>query len=440
MIQFIHTDNYQWLLTQPDNSFDSIVTDAPYGLGKEPDAVKVLQDWIDHGYHEVKGGGFMGKKWDSFVPQPRFWKECLRVLKPGGYCLSFFGTRTYDWGVMAIRLAGFEIRDQIAWVYGSGFPKSMDVSKAIDKAMGVEREDKWEGLDRKIGPTGNKKCDKCGKWLSSGNPCLCPRPQDEPQSDLAKHWSGWGTALKPAVEPIVVARKPLIGTVVQNIEAHGTGAININDCRVDFVSEGDRESATFGTQTDIKNEGYGSKRPSDGHVFAKNVEANPIGRWPANLIHDGSDEVIECFPDAKGQQGDLKVTGKPRPSSERFGDIAPPLEHKARVESETSAARFFYMAKASRGERNLGLEEQNNHPTVKPIALMRYLVRLVTPKGGRVLDPFCGSGTTGIACKMEHFDFVGLDETEDYIKISEARIVAWEPEPPPPPPQLDLFG
>lgn len=370
MTTFICTDNYTWLQQQPDNSIDSIVTDSPYGLGKEPDPLLVLRDWLDHGYHELTGAGFMGKKWDAFVPQPLLWRECLRVLKPGGHLLSFFGTRTYDWGVMAIRIAGFQIRDQIAWVYGSGFPKS---------------------------------------------------------SNQDGQWEGWGTALKPAMEPIVVARKPLVGTVPANLEQFGTGAINIDACRVPFIDDSDRASATFGSQTDIKNQGFGSKRPSDGHVYAKDVEANPLGRWPANLIHDGSDEVLQAFPDAQGAQA--QVTGS-EPTTGFSGAVkfsgmrrrvpGPP----PRIETQKSASRFFYCAKASREERNRGLK-QNNHPTVKPIALMRYLIRLVTPPTGTILDPFSGSGTTGIAAELESINCICLENDPDSHATAIARAAAW---------------
>lgn len=385
MITHITANSYHYLKTLPDESVDSVVTDSPYGLGKEPDPILVLQDWIDHGYHEIKGVGFMGKAWDAFVPQPALWKECLRVLKPGGYLLSFFGTRTYDWGCMAIRIAGFEIRDQIAWVYGSGFPKS---------------------------------------------------------SNQHNEYEGWGTALKPAMEPMVVARKPLIGTVAQNLQKFGTGAINIDGCRVPL-------------------DGFKSKpngRPSltgldDRYDKTKANLTDDVGRWPANVIHDGSEDVLQAFPDAAGQQGDLNATGKPRPTVVAFGDMAPPIPHKARIELNKSASRFFYCAKASRAEKDFGLAHlpkkqggqlsntsgqhitrrdggqpgyvHNPHPTVKPIALMRYLVRLVTPVNGVVLDPFSGTGTTGVAAKMENMSAILIDMDADNTIISQARVQSW---------------
>ena len=394
-------NNLDILKTFPDNSIDSIVTDPPYGLGKEPNALEVLQSWITTGYHEIKGKGFMGKEWDSFVPQPIFWKECLRVLKPGGYLLSFAGTRTYDWVVIGLRIAGFEIRDQIAWLYATGFPKSLDVSKAIDKKLGAERKVIDEITDRRNNGTiyglGHS-----GKLTSN-----------IPETAQAKQWQGWGTALKPALEPIVMARKPIEGTVAENVLKYGTGAINIDGCRV-----GDEE---------IKVSGKGSFKEWQKEVkgFTQNEEGiNTIhnGRFPANVIHDGSEEVMELFLN----------------------------------DEETSSARFFYTPKASQTERNLGLYEfdkkytasaefrpnhmekalegesgnpygrwqpkKNIHPTVKPIDLMQYLVRLVTPKNGLCLDPYLGSGTTAVACKLEGFNYIGIELMPEYKEIAEARI------------------
>ena len=253
--------------TMDADSIDSIVSDPPYGID------------------------FMGKGWDHGVPGVEFWKETIRVAKPGAYLLAFGGTRTFHRLTVAIEDAGWEIRDCVMWVYGSGFPKSHDVSKSIDKAAGIEREDKFEGsFERHAGPTGNKKCDKCGKWLVSGSPCQCPRPQDAPQSEAAAQWEGWGTALKPAWEPIIVARKPFIGTVAANVLVHGTGAINIDACRV----EGE---PTSGSGANMSNDVYGKYQ--DVKVGKPN-EVSVQGRWPANLIHDGSDEVTAGFPHLHG--------------------------------------------------------------------------------------------------------------------------------------------
>lgn len=350
------------------NSVDSIVTDPPYGLSNEPDIAEVLTKWVAGEDYQHRGGGFMGKSWDSFVPGPSVWREALRVLKPGGHMLAFFGSRTYDLGVLAIRLAGFEIRDQIMWLYGSGFPKS---------------------------------------------------------KNLDGDWQGWGTALKPAHEPICVARKPLSGTVAANVLKWGTGVINVDGCRV-------------GTEVGTSMEG---------------VPVDNLGRWPANVIHDGSPEVVACFPQSNGQQGNLRGHNRNRKSPNGcFGQMGPAKDHPARGDTG-SAARFFYCAKASKKDRDEGCENlplkrtaklggsdndrtdldpvserfrtspsRNTHPTVKPTDLMRYLCRLVTPPGGTVLDPFAGSGSTGKAAVLEGFRFIGIELSEEYAVIGEARI------------------
>jgi site-specific DNA-methyltransferase (adenine-specific) len=371
----------------PDNSIDSIVTDPPYELG------------------------FMGKSWDAsgVAYDVRVWQECLRVLKPGGHLLSFGGSRTYHRMACAIEDAGFQIRDQIMWVYGSGFPKSLNVSKAIDKAAGAEREVigvRTDGMSATA-----MKPDKGWNANSMGSVLDVTAPA----TAEAKVWNGWGTALKPAHEPIVLARKPLDGTVANNVLKHGVGGINIDGCRVDFVSEGDRNESTtknqhkdFGTKPMTNNNVYGD------YSMMQPANYNPTGRFPANFIHDGSDEVLELFPSDKPNQ---------------------------------SAARFFYCAKASKKDRNEGLDgfeekrpdertttgmgtfdekgvakQSNHHPTVKPTDLMRYLCRLITPPNGTVLDPFTGSGSTGKAAVLEGFSFIGVEQSEEYIAIAEARI------------------
>lgn len=387
------------LKTLPDNSIDSIVTDPPYGLGKEPNPAEVMQAWVEKGYHEIKGKGFMGKEWDAFVPQPIIWKEVLRVLKPGGHILCFAGTRTQDWMAMSLRFAGFEVRDVIMWVYGSGFPKSHNISKAIDKEAGAERE--------QVPATGslhkNRNLNDDG-WSKIGDD-NATMSSNEAVTPEAKQWQGWGTALKPALEPITVARKPLIGTVAQNVLQYGTGAINIDGCRVET--------------DDLSGKIYNNKGDalSWGGTYGKGVvHGNVIGRWPANLIHDDSDEVTNLFPGTE----------------------------------DKSASRFFYCAKASKKDRNDGLEnfevkltsdgsstglssgmpekamaaQQNHHPTVKPIDLMRYLCRLVTSPNGTVLDPFMGSGSTGKAAVLEGFNFTGIEMQPEYLDIAKARIDA----------------
>jgi DNA modification methylase len=397
-------NNLDILKTFPDNSIDSIVTDPPYGLGKEPEANALLKDWLEHGYHEVKGKGFMGKEWDAFVPQPIFWRECYRVLKHGGHVLSFAGTRTYDWIVMGLRLSGFEIRDQLAWIYGSGFPKSLDISKAIDKKFGAEREVVGKS-DNGVGGTSNTMIG--GSFENGGKEYNITAPSTE----QAKQWQGWGTALKPALEPIVMARKPLDGTVADNVLKHGVGGINIDGCRVEHNETIKVRFMKTNREKGLNSTSYMGANDKRGEDWESST-----GRFPANIIHDGSDEVVALFPNSDG---------------------------------EDSAARFFYTAKASQSERNYGLEgfdsdvttdgrtkpidnafnrgetqRKNIHPTVKPIDLMRYLVRLVTPKGGVCLDPFLGSGTTAVACKAEKFDYIGIELQPEYAEIAEARIKA----------------
>jgi site-specific DNA-methyltransferase (adenine-specific) len=319
----------------------------------------------------------MGKRWDYDVPSVEIWAECLRVLKPGGHLLAFAGTRTQHRMAVRIEDAGFDIRDMIAWVYGSGFPKSLDVSKAIDKAAGAEREviGQWK-------PTGTARPSKNGSHSAAKTTADCGyNPDTEalvnitaPATDAAKQWDGWGTALKPALEPITVARKPLVGTVAANVLEYGTGAINVDGCRV----------------------------------------GNADGRWPANLIHDGSDEVTALFPDTKGGTAVRRNSG-----GNTFGgdNPKPPMDDMGYGDSG-SAARFFYCAKASKADR----DEGNNHPTVKPTDLMRYLCRLVTPPNGTALDPFAGSGSTGKAAVLEGFGFIGIEREAEYVAIAEARI------------------
>lgn len=319
----------------PDASVAAVVTDPPYGLG------------------------FMGKAWDHAVPSADVWREVLRVLRPGGHMVAFFGSRTYHRGAVAIEDAGFEVRDQLMWIYGSGFPKSHDVSKAIDKAAGAERE---------VLSTRRVQDIRGGKYNSAD--AYMEHAITAPATDAARQWQGWGTALKPAHEPIVLARKPLVGTVATNVLAHGTGAINVDGCRV-----GDEELPEMIA---------GQARVG---TFERGEMVTParVDRWPANVTHDGSDEP-------RGLLGD--------------------------------AARFFYSPKADAEDRNEGLprDMRNTHPTVKPVDLMRWLVRLITPPGGLVLDPFMGSGSTGKAALLDGFDFIGVDLDPKHVAIAEARL------------------
>ena len=283
----LNGNNIDLLKNYPDNFFDAVITDPPYGLGKEPNAEELMKDWIEKGYHEVGGTGFMGKEWDAFVPQPIFWKEVFRVLKHGGHVVSFFGTRTYDWGVMAMRFAGFEVRDCIQWLYGSGFPKSHNISKAIDKMVGAERE--VVGVIKGM-----------GKQNSEWNGTAKGRKQDsfksefeltEPYTDNAKKWDGWGSALKPANEPIVLARKPLEKglSIAENVLKWGTGGINIDGCRVATDDLDAKSQLRALSKNSTATNGKGGV--FSGSVFGEPIDSfknntfNPFkGRFPANLI------------------------------------------------------------------------------------------------------------------------------------------------------------
>ena len=347
-----------------ENSVDAIVTDPPYGLS------------------------FMGKAWDHGVPGVEFWERALRVLKPGGHLLAFSGSRTYHRMTSAIEDAGFEIRDQIMWVYGSGFPKSHN------------------------GPWG-------------------------------------GTALKPAHEPIVLARKPLIGTVAANVLEHGTGGLNIDGCRVEFQGDADKAAAKPGGKVTAASGNLAGKAQG-GAERAEFEAVQGSGRWPANLIHDGSDEVEAAFPQAKGQQGSVTGAEPSSKTTNTFGEFAGRASSEPRGDTG-SAARFFYCAKTSKRDRDEGLDgfatvstgslnmrsdahaerngnlpapRANTHPTVKPTDLRAYLCRLVTPPGGLVLDPFMGSGSTGKAAIREGFRFIGCELETGYHDIACARLLA----------------
>ena len=368
-----------------DNSVDSIVTDPPYGID------------------------FMGKKWDYDVPSTAIWEHCFRVLKPGGYLLAFAGTRTQHRMAVRIEDAGFEIRDMIAWVYGSGFPKSHNISKALDKVD---------------------------------------------STDDAKKWDGWGTALKPALEPITVARKPLEEkTVADNVLKYGTGAINIDESRV--ATNPDVDDARLGGKGSWKTDNA-AKNVYEGGYAGNDIASSEQGRFPANLIHDGSEEVTELFPHTKS--GKLTPDMNVKASTGWAGGSSADRVKNTFNGDEGSAARFFYVPKTSKKDRNDGLDafqakatassefrpnhaekaeqgedgnpygrwkpEKNNHPTVKPTDLMRYLVTMVTPKGGTTLDPFMGSGSTGRGAKLGGFNFVGIELDPEYFVLAKARIDA----------------
>jgi SAM-dependent methyltransferase len=451
MIELLHGDCLERLRELPDSSVDACVTDPPYGLS------------------------FMGKAWDYDVPGAEVWREVLRVLKPGGHLLAFAGTRTQHRMAVQIEDAGFEIRDMIAWVYGSGFPKSLDVSKAIDK-----RKD-WTLVERLAGEIRRARTEAglslaeigeatmaatagaYGKWYHRGGHMffetgrsLPSRPEWDqlrhvlpialefaavyeeaerevvgqrttgigtgggstpimqdgsrditaPATPEAQQWNGWGTALKPALEPITVARKPFKGNVAANVLEHGTGAINIDGCRVPGSYE------TRNRQNDGGNSMFGMGAGGGAFVPAE-------GRWPANLIHDGSEEVTELFPYQRNGGANLAPTQKAGTATNIMSGTGMSQPTNAAYAGDSgSAARFFYCAKASKADRGA----ENVHPTVKPTELMRYLCRLVTPPGGVVLDPFMGSGSTGKAAALEGFRFIGIEREAEYLEIARGRI------------------
>ena len=447
-------DALERLKELPDNSIDSIVTDPPYGLSKQPDMLEVLQHWLAGDDYKHNGKGFMGKAWDSFVPGPSIWKECLRVLKPGGHMVAFFGTRTYDLGVVAIRIAGFEIRDQIAWVYGSGFPKSLNVSKAIESGGGRPEDIRRMQMGESYQPSGRG---RVNYDHGAGSAMNSSAVEWEPNTNSAKQWEGWGTALKPAFEPIVLARKPINTTVAENVLEYGVGGINIDGCRVEAEEGGRPHRVTAALRDDVDYNGGVLAGRLDGSLgSSKAVGSTSQGRFPANLIHDGSDEVVSLFPDSKGQLAPVKGTEKSHTGETGIYGTYGRTSFDKREEGEASSARFFYCAKASSADRDEGLDDfelrkaaglpmrkagvetvgegldgtktfrdtkrKNIHPTVKPVDLMRYLCRLITPPGGTILDPFTGSGSTGKAAMYEGFNFVGVELMQDHIEIAEARI------------------
>jgi len=491
-------NNLDILPTLQDCSVDSIVTDPPYELG------------------------FMGKKWDNtgIAYNIDLWRECLRVLKPGGHLLSFGGTRTWHRVAVAIEDAGFEVRDSIAWMYGSGFPKSLDVSKAIDKRGGKTigwfgqwlkdwREENnvsqkevaalflsktgnltgcvanWElGLNLPTAEQFTKICrhfdlpfdsleqaerEIVGTKISG----IANREEKErhtigaskavevditsPATPEAKQWEGWGTALKPAFEPIVVARKPLIGTVAENVLTYGTGGLNIHGSRIATSDSLFRKSSIASPENQSIHDGYQRPWKQDPQKVAeanertqeKSAVADRLGRWPANVILD--EYSAELLDEQSGVSKSPSQTKMTNSKSEGYGFATKTVQGH---NDTGGASRFFYVAKASKRDRNEGLENlpeitaaemvdreqdsagmnspragagrtsgaKNFHPTVKPTDLMRYLIKLITPPNGTVLDPFTGSGSTGKAAILEGFRFIGIEMTEDYIPIIEGRL------------------
>lgn len=441
-----------------DNQFDSVVTDPPYGLSNTSTdkVVRALTEWVTGNRAYVpEGKGFMGKKWDEFVPPPALWDEVFRVLKPGGHVLSFGGTRTYGLMEIAMRLAGFEIRDSIHWIYGSGFPKEGDVGKKIDKAAGAKREVIGTQPGAYISRKSKGFMDKSVNGHNPNVPVTAPATED------AKKWSGWSTSLKPAHEPILVARKPMVGTVVNNVLTYGTGAMNIDACRIATTDKG---QAT-GKQSDKGTSYAGS---ADGSLDVSVSSTHEAGRWPPNIILTHSpwcQDIEETLSDG-GVVGHWDcVDDCPIAEMDRQSGISKspkPYTYKGKQETERTAyskgvgfvedpsgefgdsggaSRFFpipewfeterrevfrYNAKASKKERP-EVPGLPGHPTVKPLALMRWLVKLVTQPGGKVLDPHAGTGTTAEACLLEGMDCVIIESDPDSIRRIDCRMSKHDP-------------
>jgi len=422
-ITIYHGDCLEIMPELEPESIDSIVTDPPYGLK------------------------FMGKEWDHGIPGVPFWKEALRIAKPGCHLLAFGGTRTHHRLMCAIEDAGWEIRDTIMWVYGSGFPKSLNISKKIDQMKGAKRKVVGYGKRNerdKVSYGGNSQSTFANNTMKALEITTSTTPE-------AQQWEGWGTALKPAWEPIIIARKPIIGTVAKNILKYGTGGLNIDGCRI-------------GTKTELHSQSKESARHKGIYGEYSGLQTQKInkGRFPANLIHDGSEEVIVLFPNTKSG---FMSAGIPRlisdnPNKNTYEHFNPDKVANDTYGNSGSASRFFYCAKASRSERDEGLEGmiqkevpyseyredmrntdsfvskypdgssrpmnkvRNNHPTVKPLALMRYLCRLVTPPSGVVIDMFMGSGSTGKAALKEGFRFIGIDDDESSCEIAKYRMIS----------------
>ena len=379
----------------PDDSIDAVVTDPPYGLSAPPDISVVLRAWLAGEAYEHTGPGFMGAAWDSFVPGPRVFREVLRVLKPGGHAVVFAGTRTVDLMGIAVRLGGFECRDMGAWTYWSGFPKSLDLSKEMDRLEGAEREVVGVKSGDPLRFKAFKEQDGIERAVFGNNITA-------PATDNARKWAGFGTAVKPAVEPWLLLRKPISeSSIARNVLRWGVGGLNVDACRFapgDSMWPGPSEDEVP-TQENV------GRRPSGfGDIGADRGSSTPnssghaLGRFPANLIH--------C-PKASRKERELGCEGLPtKTGAEATGS----KEGQARLDSPRT------------GAGRTADEVRNWHSTVKPVKLMQWLVRLVTPPGGVVLDPFMGSGTTGMAAAGQGFDFIGMELDPGHLRIARARI------------------
>lgn len=405
----------------PDNSIGAVVSDPPYGLGDTSPRVvaECLRAWAAGEVWSPKGGGFLDLAWDAWVPGPELWREVFRVLKPGGHALIFAGSRTVDLMGIALRLSGFELRDTCQWLYGSGFPKSHSVDMAIDRELG--RSGDREVIAR-VKATGSARKAKGISGHSASASSTGDREYIEteieytrPASEEARRAEGWGSALKPGHEPIILARKPLEGTLARNVLKYGVGGLNINGCRLPVEEQAPKISSgsLFGEE------------PSE-----KDLPGQELGRWPANVIFD--ERAAELLNEQEPQASRFFYCAKPSVQEKEAGleghvNLAPPVgDDKAKDYSR------YNRTKPAR---------RNTHPTVKPIDLMRYLVRLITPEDQVVLDPFAGSGTTLIAAGLEGREYLGIELDPDHVRIAQARLDHWlrTPEKSPEDGQMELF-
>ena len=414
--QILHGDNRETLKTLPDNSIDAIVTDPPYGID------------------------FLGKSWDANTGAVETYQECLRVLKPGGHILAFSAARTYHHLAITLEQAGFEIRDQIMWIYSSGFPKSQDIGKSIDRAAGLKNELKDRGTNGTKGdkivknsPGSGTLCPGCGR--DSNTRYACDKGQEcgmvyKPQSEDAKAWAGWGTQLKPAHEPIALARKPIKGSIKDNVLKHGVGALNIDATRVPYASEQDKNAIDHKVPTAAWSGHTLQVDSYEKGEFVK-VETNELGRFPSNVLGEIAEEYQKYFYCPKVSRRERHIGFDPNSQgviidSEVFG--------KTPVCLDCGLTRNGSTKHDGCDSTNIGFQERrtqrsteigNNHPTVKPIELMKYLIRLITPPGGIVLDPFSGSGSTGCAAVELGMTYIGCELDERYVEIATKRIEAW---------------
>ena len=370
----------------PDNSLEAVVCDPPYGLSREPDIAEVLRHWLAGDDYEHGGSGFMGREWDSFVPGPAYWSEALRVVKPGGHLIAFAGQRTLDLMGIALRMGGWQVRDLLGWTYFSGFPKSLDVSKALDREAGAEREP-----DIYTGPNGKNAV--YGSNMGGG----VTLARGTPSTPAAIRWQGFGTAIKPAIEPAILCRKPITeGSIARNVLRWGTGALNIDGCRFahgDPAWAGPQEEPDTARTPSV----VGDTPAGMGRGLAMGGRGHSDGRFPANLY---------ACPKASRSERERGCDGLPATRS-----------HDVTGRDEGSAG-----ARHARSGMTRAGEIRNVHPTVKPVRLLRWLCRLVTPPGGTVLDPFAGSGSCGVAAALEGLGYVGAEVEPDYHRIAEARI------------------